>query len=106
MSDQPIRELLVRSTVSVSGNLKENVLDRLTLVVLPLVDILKVVDSRIVVVLAGEHDVINVARVRVRDRMACLVSVIRSRSRQDILLVSYLPKPVTVSAKPLRGTPS
>lgn len=81
-------------------------LGRLTLVVFPLVDILKVVDPRIVVVLAGEHDVVNVTGVRVRDRMACLVSVVLSWSRKDILLVSYLPKPVTVSAKPLSGTSS
>ena len=48
----------------------------LTFVVLPLVDILKVVDPRIVVILAGKHEVIDVAGMDVRNGVACFVSMV------------------------------
>lgn len=56
----------------------------LTLVVLPLVDILEIVDARIVVILAGEDNLIKVAGVHVGNGMtvrvvptkACLESAV------------------------------
>jgi hypothetical protein len=71
---------------------------RLTLVVFPLVDILKVVDPRIVVILPREHEVIDVAGMGVRNGMTCLVSMIPlSQGQHGLLFVSHLPKPVIVS---------
>ena len=75
-----------------------------TLVVLPLVNILKVVDPGVIVVLTREHERIDVSRVGVRNGVACRIVSISLSSRTpfpfrsgDVLLVSYLPKPVTVS---------
>jgi hypothetical protein len=47
-----------------------------TLVVLPLVDILEVVDPRVVVVLSREHDVRDIARMGVRNWVAYPVSMV------------------------------
>lgn len=46
----------------------------LTLVVFPLLDILKVKDTGIVVVLTGEDDVVEISRVSVGNGVACSVS--------------------------------
>lgn len=43
----------------------------LTLVVLPLVHVLKVIDTGIVVVLPGEDDGVQIFRVGIRDRVTC-----------------------------------
>jgi hypothetical protein len=75
-----MRELFVRSTRIVSpnpGGVKRmgrvsNV--ALTFVVLPLVDVFKVIDPCVVVILPRENDVVDVARMGVRNGVACLVS--------------------------------
>lgn len=73
MSDQPIRELLVRSTARVSTS-KYNEMrgekQNLTFVVLPLVNILKVVDTGVVVVLAREDNIVQVLRVGIGNGVA------------------------------------
>jgi hypothetical protein len=75
ISDQPILEDLVRSTKksSISGIRKADTV-RLTLVVIPLFDILKVVDPCIVVVLAGKQYGVEIARVSVGNGVTCMVS--------------------------------
>lgn len=99
-SDQPMRELLVRSTALVSSGAVTGH-GFLTLVVLPPLDVLKIVDSSIIIVLAGEDDVVDVAGVRIGDWMTCNVSGSPWRVRGYLLLVSYLPKPRAVSEIPL-----
>jgi hypothetical protein len=71
----------------------------LTLVVLPLVDVLKVVDPGVVVILAGEQEVIDVAGMGVRNGVAYVVSAALPAEHADVLLVSYLPKPTEVRMK-------
>jgi len=51
-----------------------------TLVVLPLLNILKIVDSGVIEVLAGKDNVVDVARMSVRDRVTCSVNL-RPRQR-------------------------
>lgn len=74
MSDQPILEFLVRSTAKPSVPRQKFGGTSLTLVVLPLLNILKVKDTGIVVVLAGKDDVVEISRVSVGNGVACLVS--------------------------------
>lgn len=47
----------------------------LTLVVLPLVYILKVIDTRVVVVLSGEDDIVQVVGMGIRDGVSYVVKV-------------------------------
>ena len=70
-SDQPILELLVRSTKrSVSGTVMHCMWSfGLTLVMVPVVDTLEVENSSVVVVLAGKYDVFQVPWVGVGDRV-------------------------------------
>lgn len=68
ISDQPILECFVRSTgSSVSQNTCDTSFVKLTLVVLPVTNILKVVYTSIVVVLTGENDVVEVAGMGIGD---------------------------------------
>lgn len=80
MSDQPILELVVRSTTTVSLcrplQLRgfSGSRSKLTLVVLPFVHVLKVINTSIVVVLTREDNSIQVARVGISNRVAWEVS--------------------------------
>jgi hypothetical protein len=74
ISDQPILEFLVRSTTKHQYHDGGVGVTSLALVVLPLLDILKIKDTGIVVVLAREYDVVEISRVSVGDGVACPVS--------------------------------
>jgi hypothetical protein len=70
MSDQPILELFVRSTVGVSALIIQSYSAvYLTLVVLPGLHIFEVVDPGIVVVLAWEYNCIHVSGMCISNRM-------------------------------------
>ena len=69
----------------------------LTLAVFPVRDIFEVVDSGVVVVLTREHNLVQVARMSVRNWVSWMVSLrLSSDILKDLLLVSHLPKPVSL----------
>lgn len=70
-SDQPILELFVRSTGLRKHHVEAGLLQaRQTFVLVPILDIIKVHDSDIIVILAGEDNSVQVERMCVRNRMA------------------------------------
>lgn len=69
-SDQPIRELFVRSTMTVSRYQFCTALCILTFVLTPVLHISKVEDASIVVILAWEENGSEITRMSIRDRMA------------------------------------
>lgn len=73
MSDQPILEYFVRSTAHESAPIHEHIdygIYNLTLVLLPFVNALEIIDTGIVEVLSRENDAIHVSRVGVSNRMS------------------------------------
>lgn len=69
-SDHPILELFVRSTWFMSAKCRWPGVVNLTLVLVPVLDIGEVEYSGIVVVLAGEDDVVEVCGMRIGNGMA------------------------------------
>lgn len=73
-SDQPILELLVRSTMHIISTFRLEALemkDDLTLILIPVSNISKVENSSVVVVLTREDDVVDISRVSICNWMGC-----------------------------------
>jgi hypothetical protein len=83
MSDHPILEFLVRSTIILSTKLRPNTTKdhMLTLVVVPVVHTFKVKHTGIVVVLAWEDGSIEVTGVSIGDRVTVRVPSTETCSR-------------------------
>lgn len=73
MSDQPILEYFVRSTAHKSAPTFAHTdygVYNLTLVLLPFVNALEIIDTGVVEVLSGEDDAIHISRVGISNRMS------------------------------------
>lgn len=68
-SDQPMRELLVRSTRDRLAESQVAAGIGLTLILVPITNVLEIVNSSVVVVLPREDDRIKVPRMSIRNRM-------------------------------------